>query len=410
VTVAVGIEKIGAYPTTGVLDMSTLCEARGVDVSEVRDKLLVHQRGVNPPWEDAVTMAVNAGASLLSETDREAIGLLIVASESAVDQEKPLSSWVHNYLGLTARCRNFEIKHACYGATGGLQLALSWLASAHARGRKALIISTDQSLIALGQPYEPVTGAGAVAVLLSDAPRMIEYELDRCGYYSADVSDVFRPTPRVETGNSESSLFSYLEALEEAFDHYAEQAPDVLAEAGYFDWCVYHMPFAGMARRAHRTVLRRVRKYSSAEIAEDYDRRVHPSTRFAVQMGGVYGASTFVGLLGLIDGAPAVQANQRIGIFAYGSGLCGEFQSAMILPAARAVAAETDLQAQLDARRSLTLDEYEAAERERDANIMARDFAPDRLAADAWYIGQYEGRKRLILEEVQDYYRHYAWS
>src|SRR5262249_61329975 len=108
----------------------------------------------------------------------------------------PLSSWVHHYLGLRADCRNFEVKHACYGATAGLQMALAWLASGLADDRKALVVSSDLSLLALGQPWEPVLGAGAAAVLLSRQPRVLADELGHRGVHAHEVADVIRPTPR----------------------------------------------------------------------------------------------------------------------------------------------------------------------------------------------------------------------
>src|SRR5262249_46316337 len=115
----VGIEKLCVYPTSAALNLRRLCAARGKDVEDVCAELLEDERGANPPWEDTVTMAVNAARPMLTPEDRRAIGLLIVGSETSVDQEKPLSSWVHHFLDLPPDCRNFEVKHACYGATGG---------------------------------------------------------------------------------------------------------------------------------------------------------------------------------------------------------------------------------------------------------------------------------------------------
>ena len=112
------------------------------------------------PFEDVVTLAVNAAMPMLTAADREAIRLLIVATESSPDQEKPVSSWVHHFLGLRSDCRNFEVKHACYGATGALQVAIGWLMSAADPGAKALIINADHALIGLDGPQEPVLGAG----------------------------------------------------------------------------------------------------------------------------------------------------------------------------------------------------------------------------------------------------------
>lgn len=153
----IGIDRIGAWPATLSLDMSALCEARKHDLADIRDVMMIDQRSVNPPWEDPVTMAVNAALPMLTEEDRRDIGLLIVASESGVDQEKPLSTWVHRYLGLRPSCRNFEIKHACYGGTAGLKLAASWIAGGNPR-EKALVVNTDQSRMHLGMPYEFVMG------------------------------------------------------------------------------------------------------------------------------------------------------------------------------------------------------------------------------------------------------------
>jgi hydroxymethylglutaryl-CoA synthase len=408
-TASIGIERIRCYPTTLGLHMEDLCAARGSDEKYVRGDLLVDARGVNPPWEDAVTMAVNVAKPMLDGIDPDSIGLLIVGSESGVDQEKPISSWVHRYLGLGPRCRNFEAKHACYGTTGSLQLALGWLASGLAGDRKALLINTDQSLLARAQPYEPVTGAGAVALLLSTTPRLVSYELGRNGIHASEVSDVFRPTPRVETGNSETSLFSYLDALDEAYADYVARVPEAEAFDDYFNWHVYHMPFPGMAQRAHRAVLAGASDYGRAAAQAHFERKCLPSTTFARRTGGCYGGSTFVGLMGLVDSAP-VQAGDRVGIFAYGAGSCAEYQSVTILPEAGAVVREAALDALLDQRKRLPVTEYDAIEQERDASIMARDYVPDYSACADWYTQRYEGQGLLVLDKIDAYYRHYRWS
>jgi len=375
----------------------------------VRDQLFVEARGVNPPWEDAVTMAVNAARPMLEGLDLESIGLLIVGTESGVDQEKPISSWVHRYLGLGPRCRNFEAKHACYGATGCLQLALGWLASGIGGDSKVLLISTDQSLLQFGEAWEPVTGAGAAAVLLSRTPRLVGYELGRSGIYAYEVSDVFRPTPRVETGNSETSMFSYLDSLDGAYEDYLRRVPDAADFDTFFDWHVYHMPFPGIAARAHRSVLSAAGDYSKAEADRHFARKCLPSTTFARRVSGCYGGSTFVGLMGLVASAPVKQGD-RVGIFAYGSGSCAEFQSVTVLPDAKAAVDEAGFDAALDARRRLTVDEYESAERERDAGIMARDYVPDCTGFDGWYRRRYDGSGLLVLDKIDGYYRHYRWS
>ena len=109
----VGIEKITAYPCTMSLDMETLAKARGADPSHPLEELLVTSRSVNPPWEDPVTMAVNAANTLLEGEDRSSIEMVVVGTESSVDFGKPISTWVQRHANLGANCRNFETNHAC---------------------------------------------------------------------------------------------------------------------------------------------------------------------------------------------------------------------------------------------------------------------------------------------------------
>ncbi|HEX7414318.1 MAG TPA: hydroxymethylglutaryl-CoA synthase, partial [Bacteroidia bacterium] len=89
-----GIEKIRVYPTALKLNLEELAVARGYDVAHMKKELMVVERGVNPPWEDTVTMAVNAAKPMLTQEDIDSIGLLIVATETGLDGEKALSSWV----------------------------------------------------------------------------------------------------------------------------------------------------------------------------------------------------------------------------------------------------------------------------------------------------------------------------
>ena len=176
------------------------------------------------PFEDVITLAVNAAMPMLTAADRDAIRLLIVATESAPDQEKPVSSWVHRFLGLRSDCRNFEVKHACYGATGALQVAIGWLMSAVDPGAKALIVNADHALIGLEGPQEPVLGAAGLACCSRNQPRIVEFDAGWNGVYAHEVADIFRPAPGVETGDADESLESYLDAVEFTYDAYVARA------------------------------------------------------------------------------------------------------------------------------------------------------------------------------------------
>jgi 3-hydroxy-3-methylglutaryl CoA synthase len=406
----VGIEKISVYPGSLVLPMAALCVARGDDLSHVRDVMLIEERSVNVEWEDPVTMAVNAAKPLLTEEDRAKIGLLVVATESGVDQEKPISAWVHRYLGLPSRVRNIEVKHACYGATASLQLAAGWVASDAAPGETALIINTDQSRMHLGKPWEYVLGAGAAAILISANPKILEIEHGRCGIYAEEVSDLTRPTAHVETGNSETSLLSYLEALDGAIDDYLRRRPDAADVDHYFQRNIYHLPFGGMGYRAHKALLRRVGITSKNQTWDHFARKTLPSLKYVRRMGGTYGASTFIALMALIAGDDDLRAGDRVGMFSYGSGCCAELWSGILLPEARETVEAAGLPRLLDARLAISVPQYEAIETARSGVVDCGNFTPDMHSLGGWYQQYYERKEFLVFHGMRDYYRQYGWS
>src|SRR5690606_18498385 len=159
-------------PCSLVLDLGELALARGEDPTYPARELLTRQRALNPLWEDPVTMAVNAAMPMLDDRDRASIELLIVGTESSWDQSKPIATFAHRFLGIQPHCRTFEIKHACYGGTAALMMAAHWVASGAAPGKKALVLTADQSRMNLGVPWEYVMGAGATALLVSTAPQV----------------------------------------------------------------------------------------------------------------------------------------------------------------------------------------------------------------------------------------------
>jgi hydroxymethylglutaryl-CoA synthase len=410
VSVRVGIEKIGVYPCSLSLAMPDLCAARGQDPAHIRDTMLIDERSLNPPWEDPVTMAVNAANPILSEEDRRNIELLIVASESGVDYEKPLSTWVQRYLDLTPHCRNFEVKHACYGATAGLQMAASWLSTSHAPDAKALVIGTDQSRVHFGKPWEFVLGAGAAAVLVSRTPAILEFEMGKNGYWTYEISDLMRPTSRVETGHSETSLVSYMEALEHAYAHYVERVPEATDFDGYFQRNVYHTPFGGIVWRAHRTLLRLWSDKPSAYARASFEEKTLASLIYTRRMGATYSSSTFIGLASLFANSNA-SPGERIGIFSYGSGSCAEYYSGLAGIQARERAQGVCLGAQLDRRRRLSIREYEQIEQYRTDHIDCGDYVTSRNGVFGdWYDTFYRDRRFLVFDGMKDYYRQYSWS
>jgi hydroxymethylglutaryl-CoA synthase len=346
---------------------------------------------------------------MLTSEDLESIELLIVGTESSPDQGKPVSTYVRRYLGVQDNCRNFECKHACYGGTSATMMAAHWVASGVAPGAKALVICADQGRKHFHERYEYVMGCGAVAMLISAEPEVLEFELEHNGYWTAEVSDTFRPTLKEETGNSESSVYCYLDALEGAFEHFQSRAGGVDYDE-YFRRHVYHLPFAAMAYQAHRSLLRMQRRVGRSAIDESFERTVRQGLTYAAQVGGTYTGSTFYALAGLLASADDLDAGDRVSVFAYGSGSCGEFYSLRVGERAREIARAQPTQELLDGRRRLTVDEYESIETRRTDLIDVADYRIDLDEPPGLFDSHFAGQRKLYLRGLDDYVRDYDWS
>ena len=406
----IGIEKISVFPTTLSLDLSVLAKERGYDVEHMHNDLRVYERGLNPPWEDPVTMAVNAAKPMLSEEDVASVGLLIVATETGLDQEKSLSSWVFHYLNLPSNCRHFEIKMACYSGTAALKMAASWLASGFLKsGQKALVVTSDQSLVSIKKPWEYICGAGATAFLVSGKPDFLEIELDKFGVYAHEVSDVIRPLPWVETGNSEHSLFAYMEALSGSYEDYADGCGNLDFDR-FFDYNIYHVPFSGISFRAHKQLMSFNGDFSKKEVTQSFEQKTLPSLAYAQRIGGTYGGSIFVALLGMVAEAQDIKAGDRVGIFSYGSGSCAEYYSGIIGEGAKEIAAAVNLDETLNKRYKLSVQEYELFDQLQETMRKSEDFEPDMEIVPGFFESHYKGKGLLTYRGTQNYYRRYEFS
>lgn len=404
----IGIEKINLYAGRFATDAVELAQLRGKDPDYVRDQVMVQTRSVIPVYEDAVTLAVNAARPLLTGIDPAEIELLVVGTESAVDFSKPVSTWVQRFLGLGANCRNFEVKHACYSGTAALKTALFWLTANVRPGKKALVVSTDYSRMDGEEGFDFIGGGCAVAMLVSADPRVLLIDPAEAGYWTGEIADTFRPTSSVERADNQTSLYSYLDALEGAFEHYEHLAPSFDYLTG-FKKHIYHAPFPGMVLQAHRTLLGRF-GIGKAAVRESFEGKVAEGLYFARRLGTAYGASNFVSLLGLLASAPDLVAGDRLSLFAYGSGCQGEFYSAQVGPEASSLVRVLDLDRHLDTRYPLSIAHCEQIERERRRGIDQPNFLPDHPGLEHLYDKLYAGQGLLVLKGVSDYHRTYDWS
>lgn len=208
------------------------------------------------PYEDPISNGVNAAKPIidsLTEDERNRIDMIITCTESGIDFGKSMSTYIQHYLGLNRNCRLFELKNACYSGTAGFQMAVNFILSQTAPGRKALVICTD--IMRLGAVdgsmelafAEPSTGSGAVALLVSDNPVVFQVDKGANGYYGYEVMDTCRPVPDQEAGNVDLSLLSYLDCSENSFKEYQKRVEGADYESS-FSYLAFHAPFGGMVK------------------------------------------------------------------------------------------------------------------------------------------------------------------
>lgn len=417
--IPVGIEAMNVYGGTAYLDVGQLAEHRKLDTTRF-ENLMMREKTVALPYEDPVSCGVNAAKPLvdaLSEAEKDRIEMLITATESSIDFGKSLSTYIHHYLGLNRNCRLFELKQACYSGTAGFQMSLNFILSQTSPGAKALVVATDVSRFIVAEAgealtadwsyAEPSSGAGAVAILVSESPYVFQVDVGANGYYGYEVMDTCRPVPDSEAGDADLSLLSYLDCCEQAFLEYQRRVTGVDYRET-FQYLSFHTPFGGMVKGAHRTMMRKLAKAKPDEIETDFQQRVVPGMNYCQRVGNIMGATLFLSLASAIDKGQ-FDIPKRIGCFSYGSGCCSEFYSGIVTPEGQDRQKRFAIESRLNDRYQLSMDEYDALLMGSGAvKFGTRNVKLDtRLIPGAWESCQ--GKQQLYLEEIREFHRKYQW-
>jgi len=362
----IGLDALAIAVPEGYVEMGDLAAARGVAPGKYIEGLGVSKMALAKPHEDPVVLAANAARRLFqtSGADPSKVGLCVVGTETGVDHSKPVAAYLHRLLGLPERCRVYETKHACFGGTAGLLSAIEWIASGAGRGRTALIVCTDIARYTLGSPGEPTQGAGAVAMLVSENPRLLELEPGMNGSYAKDVNDFWRPLySKDAVVDGHHSVQCYLDALQGAWNSFQQ----AVAEGGREELkqvarrC-YHVPYGKMAKKAHRHLMMLEGK-TEAEADDSYNVQVAPSLRIPSQVGNIYTGSLYLALASLLDIEAQPLEGQRVGLFSYGSGCGAEYFVGKVVQGAGAFTRALKISEPLENRRRYTIAEYEEIRR-----------------------------------------------
>lgn len=346
----IGIDKLGLYTPGQYMDLVDLAKERGVDPNKYTIGIGQNKMAVPGPTQDAVTMGANAANQILDEADKQDISLLILGTESGVDASKAGSLYIQNLLELNPWMRAIEIKEACYGATAGLRMAQDFIA-AHP-GKKALVIASDIARYGLGTAGEVTQGAGAIAMLITENPRIIALDPDGA-YMSESIQDFWRPTySDTAFARGHYSTEQYIRFFDETWAKYKEITHKNLNDFKAF---CFHLPYTKMGLKAFKTVLPEVDVDHQEALLHEFDY----STWYSRQIGNIYTGSVYLSLLSLLENSEDLKAGDQIGIFSYGSGAVGEIFAGELQPGFEQQLHATENQAYLDDRQSLSFKDYE---------------------------------------------------
>ena len=319
----IGIDKIGFATANYVLKLADLAEARGIVPDKLSKGLLLKELSIAPITEDIVTMGASAAESILTAKDKNEIDMVIVASESGIDQSKASAVFVHGLLGVQPFARSLEMKEACYSATAALDYARLHVEK-HPNS-KVLVIASDIAKYGVDTPGEPTQGAGAVAMLITNNPRILIFNEDNVAQ-TRDIMDFWRPnystTPFV---NGMYSTQQYLDSLKTTWVEYQKRNQVSLKD---FAAICFHLPYPKLALKGLKKIMD---KSLSLEQQEQLQANFHQSILYSQKVGNIYTGSLFLGLLSLLENSSTLKTGDRIALFSYGSGAVSEIFSGQLV-------------------------------------------------------------------------------
>ncbi|MEE0354223.1 MAG: hydroxymethylglutaryl-CoA synthase [Streptococcus lutetiensis] len=319
----IGIDKIGFATARYVLNMDDLAESHNVDPDKYSKGLLLNNLSITPINDDIVTLGASAAESILSEEDKKTIDMIIVATESSVDQSKAASTYIHSLLGIQPFARSIEMKEACYGATAALDYARLHVQK-HPES-KVLVIASDVARYGVNTPGEPTQGAGSVAMLISKKPRILLLN-DNSVAQTRDIMDFWRPnystTPYV---NGIYSTKQYLDMLKTTWAEFQKRFNTSLADFSAF---CFHLPFPKLALKGFNKVMD---KNLPEDFKEKLKENFESTILYSKEVGNIYTGSLYLGLLSLLENSKNLVAGDKIALFSYGSGAVAEIFSATLV-------------------------------------------------------------------------------
>jgi len=422
---AAGIDDIAIYIPRLYLDARDFAKARGLDPEKLERGLGIGQMAIVDTNQDPACLASNACLRVMQKNKLtpDQIGRLYVATESSFDESKAMNSYVIGMLEQVygkdtfGHCGGIECKFACVSGSYALYDNTNWIRAGEAEDKYALVVVSDIAKYDLGSSGEVTQGAGAIAMLLNDNPRLLSFDPKVTSTSIKNEYDFYRPfgkeTPIV---HGQYSNLLYLIQVKNALIDYKRKVKKTglikLKEdetiLDHIDYLNMHLPYSNMGKKALAYLVRHewralprwkkiieeigmeepipkdprgtiesvlqdaefmtkdhqfTKLFTNTEkYGELYESKLASSLIASKMIGNLYTASLYLGFRSSLEfeHQNGIDLNgKRVGFCSYGSGASAMIFSGVIQPEYEQVVKDMNLEAEIGPRTKLSLDEYE---------------------------------------------------
>jgi hydroxymethylglutaryl-CoA synthase len=421
----VGIDDLAIYVPKLYVDYKDFAEARGIAPQKLEYGIGIKKMALVDINQDPACMAANACLKLMQRNrlHPQDIGRMYVATESALDESKAMNSFVIGMLEQVYGEASFEhaggieCKFACVSGSYALYDNANWIRAEESNDKAAVVIVSDIAKYDIGSSGEYTQGAGAVAMLIKENPRLLAFDKKVTSTIIKNEYDFYRPcgkeTPLVN-GNYSNVL--YLIQVKKAFDSYKEKAirtglihlNEGESITDHIDLFSVHLPFRKMGEKALVYLLRHEWRHlprwkhvikeigmeepipkdprgtiesiladsefmkadekfrrtflQTSFYREVFEKKMASSLEASAIIGNLYTASMYMGFRSLLEfeyKKGTKLENKRVGFGSYGSGSSAMVFSGVIQPEYKEIVQRMNLEEEIGPRRKLSMNEYE---------------------------------------------------
>jgi len=421
----VGIDDLAIYVPKLYIDYKDFAEARGIDPHKLEYGIGVKKMALVDTNQDPACMAANSCLKLMQKNHLhpEDIGRMYVATESGLDESKAMNSFVIGMLEQVYGESSFEhaggieCKFACVSGSYALYDNTNWIRADENNGKAAIVIVSDIAKYDIGSAGEYTQGAGAVAMLIKENPRLLAFDQKVTSTIIKNEYDFYRPcgkeTP-VVNGNYSNLL--YLIQVRKAFDSYKEKAirtgliqlKDGEAITDHIDLFSVHLPYRRMGEKALAYLLRHEWRYlprwnqvikevglqetvpkdprgtiesiladtefmkadekfrrafmQTSFYNEVFEKKMASSLEASTIIGNLYTASMYMGFRSLLEfeyRKGTDLESKRVGFGSYGSGSSAMVFTGLIQSEYKEIVEGMNLEEEIGPRKKISIDEYE---------------------------------------------------